>query len=116
MQRKSIILVMCIAASILLIRGISFSANKPQVIEELAARTTFTKDESKKVIDALVSIIKEHLKAGDSVSIVGFGSFSVAKSPDRTSTNPQTGAVTVIKGVKTPKFAFHGEVKEYINK
>ena len=55
------------------------------------------------VVDA-VGGVKSTLKKGGTVSLVGFGTFSVTKRAARTGRNPRTGATIKIKAAKVPKF------------
>ncbi len=77
--------------------------NKQDLIAEVA-KTTCTKAEAVKALDAVLGAIKKALKKGDKVTLVGFGTFSVAKRTARKGRNPQTGAPIKIAAKKVPKF------------
>jgi nucleoid DNA-binding protein len=65
--------------------------NKVELINEVA-KATCSKAEAGKAIDAFLGAVKKALKKGDTVSLIGFGTFSVAKRAARKGRNPQTGA------------------------
>jgi DNA-binding protein HU-beta len=58
---------------------------------------------------------QDHLKKGGSVSLVGFGTFSVGKRAARTGRNPRTGAAIKIKAAKVPKFRPGKALKDALN-
>jgi len=70
----------------------------------MKAKTTCTKVEAGKAVKAILETITKALKKGDKVTLVGFGTFSVAKRSARTGRNPQTGKPIKIKAKKVPKF------------
>ena len=57
--------------------------NKTELIDKIAAEAGLTKADSKKALEATVSVIKAALAAGDKVQLVGFGTFAVAEKPAR---------------------------------
>ena len=88
--------------------------NKDDLITEVA-KTTCTKEEARKALNAVLEAIKKALKKGDKVTLVGFGTFSVVKRSARKGRNPQTGKPIKIAAKKVPKFtagkALKGVVK-----
>jgi DNA-binding protein HU-beta len=88
--------------------------NKEDLITEVA-KTTCTKEEARKALNAVLEAIKKALKKGDKVTLVGFGTFSVVKRSARKGRNPQTGKPIKIAAKKVPKFtagkALKGVVK-----
>jgi DNA-binding protein HU-beta len=66
-------------------------------------------------LDATVESIKKALKKGDTVSLVGFGTFKVGKRAARNGRNPRTGAVIKIKAAKVPKFTAGKGLKDAVN-
>lgn len=77
--------------------------NKAQLIEEVA-KVTCTKKEAASALDATLAAIQKSLKKGDSVTLVGFGTFAISKRKARKGRNPQTGAVIKIAAKKVPVF------------
>jgi DNA-binding protein HU-beta len=89
--------------------------NKSELVEALAASANMSKTDSAEVIDSLVDIITGALKSGGSVSISGFGTFSVSDRAARTGRNPQTGAAIDIPAAKIPKFKAGKALKDAVN-
>ena len=77
--------------------------NKGDLIN-VVAKSTCTKAEAAKAVDVVLGAIKKSLKKGESVTLVGFGTFKVAKRSARNGRNPQTGAPLKIAAKKVPKF------------
>lgn len=78
--------------------------NKAELIDAIAKGADISKAAAGRALDAAVGAIKKSMKKGDSVSIVGFGTFSTRKRGARTGRNPQTGAAIKIKASRVPKF------------
>ncbi len=77
--------------------------NKGDLVNEVA-KIVNTKKEAKETVDCIFSTITKALKKKDTVSLVGFGTFKVAKRNARKGRNPQTGEEIKIKAKKVPKF------------
>jgi DNA-binding protein HU-beta len=77
--------------------------NKLQLIDEVA-KVTCSKKEAGLAVGATLAAIQKALKKGESVTLVGFGTFGVSKRKARTGRNPQTGAVIKIAAKKVPVF------------
>ncbi|MCX5847749.1 MAG: HU family DNA-binding protein [Deltaproteobacteria bacterium] len=77
--------------------------NKGDLID-VVAKTTCSKAEAGKAVDAFIEAVKKALKKGEKVTLVGFGTFSVAKRSARTGRNPQNGKPIKIAAKKVPKF------------
>lgn len=78
--------------------------NKGDLLGKIANEARLTKSQSEAAFNSLVRAITSALKKGQKVTIVGFGTFSVAKRKARAGRNPQTGAVIKIAARKVPKF------------
>jgi DNA-binding protein HU-beta len=78
--------------------------NKQELISVVASKAGLTKVDAKKGLDATIEAVGEALKAGDRVSLVGFGSFSVSERSARTGRNPQSGKAIKIPAKKVVKF------------
>lgn len=78
--------------------------NKAELISAIAAESGLTKADSKKALEAFVSSVTKSLKSGDRVSLVGFGSFSVAERGERVGINPATKKAITIPAKKVIKF------------
>jgi nucleoid DNA-binding protein len=77
--------------------------NKAQLIEEIA-KVTCSKKEAELALSATLATIQKALKKGDTVTLVGFGTFGVSKRKARKGRNPQTGEAIKIKAKKVPVF------------
>jgi DNA-binding protein HU-beta len=78
--------------------------NKSELVEHIASKADLSKAAAARALDAVISGVKTTLKKGGTVTLVGFGSFSVAKRAARTGRNPRTGAPLKIKAAKVPRF------------
>lgn len=89
--------------------------NRKELIDALADKTGSSKADADRNIGALIEIISATLKKGDSVALVGFGTFEVRKRAARTGRNPQTGAELKIKAAKVPAFKAGATLKAAVN-
>lgn len=89
--------------------------NKSELIEAIATSADIPKTTATKVLDAVVDSITGALKAGDSVTLVGFGTFSVKERPARDGRNPQTGATIKIEKANVPGFKPGKALKDAVN-
>ncbi|MCL5046976.1 MAG: HU family DNA-binding protein [Actinobacteria bacterium] len=90
--------------------------NKTELIEKVAQETGFTKKDSGKAVEAVISAITGSLKSGDKVSLVGFGTFDIRKREARKGRNPQTGKEIKIAARKVPVFKAGKPLKEAVGK
>lgn len=67
------------------------------------------------LLDATVAAVKVSLKKGDTVSLIGFGTFYVGDRAARTGRNPRTGTALKIKAAKVPKFRAGKGLKDAVN-
>lgn len=89
--------------------------NKSELIDLIAESADISKAKAGAALDAVVSGITGALKSGDSVSLVGFGTFSVKARAARTGRNPQTGATIQIKASNVPGFKAGKALKDAVN-
>lgn len=89
--------------------------NKTELIEKIAAGSGLSKADSKKALDATVAAVKDALVAGDKVSLVGFGTFSVSERAAREGINPATKEKIQIAAKKVAKFKAGAELNDAIN-
>jgi DNA-binding protein HU-beta len=78
--------------------------NKQQLTAKVAAETGLTKVDAEKAIKAAMGAISTELASGGSVTLIGFGTFSVMGRKARSGKNPRTGATIKIPAKKVPKF------------
>jgi DNA-binding protein HU-beta len=88
--------------------------NKGDLVSKVA-KVVNTKKEAQAAVDCVFSSISDALKKGDTISLVGFGSFKVAKRKARKGRNPQTGQEIDIKASNVPKFTPGQALKEAVN-
>ena len=90
--------------------------NKAELIEAIANGSKLTKADAGRALDSCIEAISKALKKGDRLSLVGFGSFSVAKRAARIGRNPQTGKEIKIAAKKVVKFKAGTELATNVNK
>ena len=78
--------------------------NKSELIEAIAQEAGISKAAAAKALDAKTDAVTNALKNGDTVTLVGFGTFYVGERAERQGRNPKTGAPLTIAAAKTPKF------------
>ncbi len=89
--------------------------NKSELVDFIAGEAEISKAAAGRALDAVTSAVKKTLKKGGTVTLVGFGTFSVGKRAARIGRNPQTGAEIKIKAAKVPKFRPGKALKEAVN-
>jgi DNA-binding protein HU-beta len=90
--------------------------NKGDLVGKLAKDANITKSKAEAAFNSLIQSITISLKKGQKVTIVGFGTFSVAKRKARTGRNPQTGAPIKIAARKVPKFSPGSDLRKAVKK
>lgn len=78
--------------------------NKAEFVAAVADASDLTKTQAAAALDAFIGTVTKALKKGDTVSLVGFGTFSVRKRAARQGRNPRTGQTIKIKASKNPTF------------
>lgn len=89
--------------------------NKGELIEAVAAAADLSKSDAAGAVDAVFDTIKNTLKRGDQVAVVGFGTFTVKPRAARTGRNPQTGATINIPASNVPGFKAGKALKDAVN-
>ena len=89
--------------------------NKSELVEHIANQADISKAAATRALDAITGAVRTTLKKGGTVSLVGFGSFSVTKRPARTGRNPRTGEPMSIKASSQPKFKAGKGLKDAVN-
>jgi DNA-binding protein HU-beta len=89
--------------------------NKTELIDHIAKQADISKAAAGRALEAVIGGVQSTLKKGGSVSLVGFGTFSVTKRAARSGRNPRTGAAIKIKAAKVPKFRAGKALKEGVN-
>ena len=88
--------------------------NKAELIDAVADSADLSKASAGRALDAAITTITKALKKGDTVTLVGFGTFSVRKRAARTGRNPRTGQEIKIKASKVPGFKAGKALKDAV--
>ena len=88
--------------------------NKQELIESIADKSHTTRSDSKKMLDAFLETVTETLARGDSVQLVGFGSFKTNERKARSGRNPRTGESVTIPAKRVPSFTAGNTLKEAV--
>ncbi|HEX8612371.1 MAG TPA: HU family DNA-binding protein [Telluria sp.] len=89
--------------------------NKTELIEEIAKSADITKASATRALDAMIDAVTATLQKNDSVTLVGFGTFSVGERAARTGRNPRTKEAIKIAAAKVPKFKAGKALKDAVN-
>ena len=89
--------------------------NKTELIDHVAHTADISRAAAARALDAVTNAVKATLKKNGTVTLVGFGTFSVSKRAARAGRNPQTGEVIKIKAAKVPKFKPGKGLKDAVN-
>ena len=89
--------------------------NKTELNDQIAEAAEISKAAAGRALDATVAAVKTSLKNGDTVSLIGFGTFYVGERAARSGRNPRTGTALNIKAAKVPKFRAGKGLKEAVN-
>ncbi len=89
--------------------------NKSELIDAIADAAGLTKADAGRALDATTDAIAGALKKGNSVSLVGFGTFTVRHRAARTGRNPRTGETIQIKASNNPAFKAGKALKDAVN-
>ena len=89
--------------------------NKSELVEHIALNADISKAAAERALDAVTQAVKNTLKKGGSVALVGFGTFTVTKRAARNGRNPRTGDTIKIKASKAAKFTPGKALKEALN-
>ncbi|MFU0841203.1 MAG: DNA-binding protein HU [Burkholderia sp.] len=90
--------------------------NKNDLVERVAMRADISKGKAAKAVDAVLAEIGASLKKGEDVTLVGFGTFTVAERAARLARNPQTGATVSVPAQTVPKFRPGKALKDSLQK
>jgi DNA-binding protein HU-beta len=89
--------------------------NKSELIEHIATQADISKAAAGRALEALIGGVKIALKKNETVSLVGFGTFSLTERAARQGRNPRTGDAIKIKSAKVPKFRPGKALKDAVN-
>ena len=89
--------------------------NKSELVESVAKKADISLKDAAAVVNAFMGVVKDTLAEGDSIVLVGFGSFMVRDRAARTGHNPRTGEPLSIPAVKVPSFRPGKSLKDKVN-
>jgi DNA-binding protein HU-beta len=90
--------------------------NKSELIDAIAAGADISKASAGRALESALDAVTGALQKGDSVSLVGFGTFAVKHRAARTGRNPKTGAEIQIAAATVPSFKAGKGLKDSVNK
>lgn len=89
--------------------------NKSELIDVIAQLTNLSKSDSVRALSGFVKTIETTLKAGDSIALLGFGTFEVKERAERAGRNPQNGQAITIGAAKIPAFKAGKTLKDAVS-
>jgi DNA-binding protein HU-beta len=89
--------------------------NKSELIDYIAHSADISKSSAARALEATLTAVENTLKQGDEVTLVGFGTFSVAQREERVGRNPKTGESITIEAARIPKFRPGKALKDALN-
>ena len=87
---------------------------KPELISAIAEKTGMKKKDAETAVNGLIEVVKETLKKGDKIALIGFGTWAVRERAKRTGVNPKTGKKMTIPEKKVPYFKPGKELKQAV--
>lgn len=89
--------------------------NKADLINHISDQAEITRAAAERALNAITGAVQSTLRKGGTVTLVGFGTFAVAKRAARTGRNPRNGEPVKIKARKVPKFSAGKALKDALN-
>lgn len=89
--------------------------NRTELLEIIAAKTEVSKASAGRMLDTVIDTIQTTVKKGDTVALVGFGTFKSAKRAARSGKNPRTGEKLKIAATTLPKFTPGAKFKAVVD-
>ena len=90
--------------------------NKTELVAAIAAESEMTKVDAAKALEATLKVVTDELAKGESITLIGFGTFKVSERKERMGRNPQTGKDMKIPARKVAAFTPGKLLKEAVNK
>jgi DNA-binding protein HU-beta len=88
--------------------------NKSELIDAMADSSGLTKADAGRALDGFIGAVTGALSRGDSVTLVGFGTYAVKERAERLGRNPQTGREITISAARLPSFKAGKALKDAI--
>ncbi len=111
---KLIVSIIVLLTGFLFVENVS-AMNKSELIQHVASETGVDVDTAGAMVDAFLNAITESLKAGEPVTLVGFGTFTIRDRAARTGINPQTGEPIQIAAARVLAFKPGKALKDAVN-
>jgi integration host factor subunit alpha len=89
---------------------------KADIAEKIQTTTGLSKKDSMNMLEAVFSIMKNTLEAGEKIKVAGFGNFEIKQKKDRIGRNPQTGESITIEARKILSFKPSALLRQAVNK
>ncbi len=89
--------------------------NKSELIEKVAEQADLNKASAARAVDAVFDAITQGLRNGETINLVGFGTFSVGERAARSGRNPRTGETIDIAASRNPRFKAGKGLKDAVN-
>ncbi|GMT49168.1 MAG: DNA-binding protein HU-beta [bacterium] len=90
--------------------------NKSELVDSIAKKSSLSKKDSEKGLNAFLDTVRGALKKGNKVSLVGFGTFQVMQRKATTGVNPKTKEKLKIPAKKVAKLKFSDSINGMLNK
>jgi DNA-binding protein HU-beta len=100
---------------LLLLTQMSFAANKEDLVLAIQDQAGLTKAQAEDALSSVLDTITGYLKVGESVSLIGFGTFRIENRPAREGRNPRTGETIKIEAKNVVKFNAGKGLNETVN-
>jgi DNA-binding protein HU-beta len=88
--------------------------NKSELIDAIAESSGLSKADAGRALDGFIGAVTGALSKGDSVTLVGFGTYAVKERAERVGRNPQTGREITISAARLPSFKAGKALKDAI--
>ena len=88
--------------------------NKSELVAYIAEKVGLTKADAERTVEAFMSAVTETLQKEESVTLTGFGAFSISHRKARVARNPRTGETVNVPATKAPKFKAGKKLKEAV--
>jgi DNA-binding protein HU-beta len=89
--------------------------NKQELIDAVASEAGIAKNAAAETIDAVLAAVSKTVAAGETVQLIGFGTFATGARAARAGRNPRTGETIEIAAAKTVKFTAGKAFKDAVN-
>ena len=89
--------------------------NKTELIDAIATDCDLSKAAAQRALESFLGHVISTVAKGNTVQLVGFGTFAVTKRAARVGRNPRTGDAIKIKAAKVPKFRPGKALKDALN-